>query len=792
MICTHCGTVCDKTVIQSGDHVFCCEGCRTVYGILSEHNLCDYYEISPDAVITSVNKKDIEYTQEELELMESDFSLYKDESVTVVLFHIPEMHCSSCIWLLERLHTLDAGITFSRADFLKKQLKVTYTTGATTFGKIVYMLASIGYAPALTPESENLGEKKLSRSILIKLGVAGFCAGNIMMFSFPQYLGLDAQQEQAFGRMFDGLNVVLSLPLVLYSAAEYFQAFFRWISGKGISVKVPLALGIGALWLRSIYEVSSATGPGYFDSLAGLIFFLLIGTWLQNRTFDSLRFGEKAIRFFPLVARLVKNGVISPKKVNELEPGDRITVAFGEIIPADGILMGADAHVNYSFATGESEPLHKVAGEILYGGGRNAGTRFEMEIIRKFDSGKLSEIWKSNRADSKAKVRVLKYEEAISRYFIAGTIALSLLALIIWLPVNAKTAWFAFTAVLMVACPCALALAPPFAFNMVSNAMAKMGLFVRTPGVVGKIGETQSIVFDKTGTLTSAESVVAVIPDSYTKAEKQYLKSIASQSEHPMSRAVVSALSDIDTVEVSQFKEFVSKGSFCESDGIILKLGNAAWTGANFGPSAGRQLFFCMDNHVLEPIAISGSYHSNLRETLTNVKKENIEVYLASGDTDHEKSNLISSLPDIFEDMRFEQSPSDKAEFIKNLQKGGSVIMAGDGLNDAAALNTGDVGMVVTDNTNNFTPEADAILLRKDFGKLPLFIQLGKKANRIVTETFVVSLIYNATALALAIMGKMSPLTAAILMPASSIALMLYAYLRTKTMLNTKLKGENI
>ncbi len=788
LLCTHCGASAGNEPIVMGGNAFCCEGCKTVYNILNANGLCDYYQLNPHAGVSRNNASDTVWNLEELNLMVQAFLLFDSADRRILLFHIPTMHCSSCIWLLERLGELDKGILDSRTDFVKKQLKIAYDPAKTDFGSIVILLRSLGYEPSLMPEEDNTRNKKYDRKVLIKLGVAGFCAGNIMMFSFPQYLGLDPMQESQFGRMFDAINASLSLPMIFYCAADYFKAFAQWLRYKTLSVKVPLAIGIGALWLRSIYEVASATGPGYFDSLAGLIFFLLIGTWLQNRTFDALRFGEKARKFFPLVARTLQKGKQVPKKVTDLVPGDRVVLGHGEIIPADGILMGSDAHVSYAFATGESTPLHKVAGEVLLGGGKNCGGRFEMEVIRAFDNGRLTEIWKSTEENEIKGARVLSFEARISKYFIIGTLSIAAAALMFWLPQNSHKAWFALTAVLMVACPCALALAPPFAYNIVANFMASKGFYLRKPEVVGVIGETDAIVFDKTGTLTEENSLTAIIPDSYKEEEKIALHSLAAQSNHPYSEAIQAALMDVPVRRIDNFSEYAGKGTLAECGNSILKLGSSQWVlqTDNEDNAEGKQVWFSVNNKVLEPIFIRNQYKKELGNTLQDLHQAGLQMVVSSGDTQAEEATLKAMAGGAFSALHFNQSPAQKVVTVKQLQKNHTVMMVGDGLNDAGALKSGDVGVVIAAGTNNFTPEADAILLRKDFMHLPSHFALAKKANRVVKETFVVSLTYNAIALGFAFTGNMSPLLAAILMPASSIALMLYAWGRTKLIVNRK------
>jgi Cu+-exporting ATPase len=334
----------------------------------------------------------------------------------------------------------------------------------------------------------------------------------------------------------------------------------------------------------------------------------------------------------------------------------------------------------------------------------------------------------------------------------------------------------------MVACPCALALAPPFSYNIVANFFASKGLFLRKPAVAGQLGQINQVVFDKTGTLTEADKTIAIIPTVYTAEQRELLFSIASQSRHPYSTAVCKALYGESLRRVTSFSEKQGKGVSGMVGNIEVLLGNLEHVSGKKtqAQSLEKVLWFRIGEVVLDPILLEDVYRNKLGDTLAALKQSGKRLFVASGDIKQEAEKLAQKYPNTFDGMEFQASPSTKAALISQLQQRGHVMMVGDGLNDAGALKTGDVGIVVAENSNNFTPEASAILLQSSFDKLPHFMRIARKANRIVKETFIVSLIYNAIALSLAMSGEMSPLIAAILMPASSVALMLYAWGRTK------------
>lgn len=774
--CAHCGTSPGENPVLALGQVFCCNGCRSVYQILNEGGLCGYYKVGGQPFKPTEKKEDGDVAS--WNLMQKEFTLYESADKVTVLYHIPDMHCSSCIWLLEKLPQLEKGILGSRVDFGKKQLTVTYNPKKTTFGLLVALLISVGYTPSLIPEDRREEKTRHDRKTLSRLGVAGFCAGNIMLFSFPQYLGLDAATQNDFSQMFNMLNLGLSIPLLFYCGGDYIREFVTAFRFRTISVKVSLALGMGTLWLRSVYEIASGAGIGYFDSLAGLVFFLLLGTWLQNRTFDHLRFGEKARHFFPLVAKVKTAEGFGYKRVSELIPGDRLWVNSGEILPADAILMSVTASIDYAYVTGESTPSAKVAGEMIYGGGRNAGDAISLEVIKTFEQGRFNEIWKSAEQTTDHKTQTAEWERKISAIFLATTLLIAAFTLLYGLFFRPENIWFPVVAVLMVACPCALALAPPFAYNIVANKLAAMGLFLRKTEVVGILGDTKNMVFDKTGTITDPDKTDVMIPDSFSATQKDMLRAFAFCSNHPISRALSQDVVGRPICQIENFAEIAGRGIRGECGGQILKLGNAAWVGKQIQEPG--MVYFSVNEKILPGIEVKNAYREGLSETLQALKDRKISLQLSTGDGNKQRAAVENDLGPWFDSMWFEQLPGEKAALVKVLRKQGKTIMVGDGLNDAGALKAGDVGMVISENTNNFTPEADAILLAKNIRKLPEMLDLTRKANTVVKETFFISLIYNSAALTLAATGGLTPLIAAIIMPVGSSVLMLYAWGRSK------------
>ena len=379
--CYHCGDQCPDREIHVQDKYFCCLGCKTVFEILDENGLCDYYELENNPGI-SLKNKDFEGKYDYLvnESIQRKLLDFSSEKRNKIRFTIPAIHCSSCIWLLENLDKLKEGVILSKVNFIRKQLALDYDPTVISLKEIVETLASLGYEPEITLDSyKKTKQKSVNNSLLLKMGVAGFSFGNIMLLSFPEYFGLEVIDPMII-TFFPWFIMILSLPVFLYCGWDYFISAYKGLKAKFISIDVPIALGITALFLESTYQVVTETGPGYFDSLAGLLFFLLIGKWFQSKTYQNLSFERDYKSYFPLAATVVKEGSTEIVPVQDIRVGDRIRIRNQELIPGDSLLLSQNGVIDYSFVTGESIPDNRSKGDYIYAGGRNAGPVIELVV----------------------------------------------------------------------------------------------------------------------------------------------------------------------------------------------------------------------------------------------------------------------------------------------------------------------------------------------------------------------------------------------------------------------------
>lgn len=787
--CYHCGNECREGSIVEDGKAFCCMGCKAVYEILEKNNLCKYYQIDETPGVTPQNfvHKNFDYLNDP-EIIDK-LAEFKDDKLFIVTFYIPQIHCSSCIWLLENLYKINPAIIHSEVDFLKKNVTVKFNPNKISLKQTVELLASIGYEPQINLEdAEGIRFQLTNKKLIYKIGITGFCFGNIMLLSFPEYLNIN-MSDSFFIKFFGWLNLILSLPVFFYSSSDYFISAFKGLRKNVLNIDVPISIGIFVLFLRSAFEVVAHTGAGYFDSMTGLVFFLLLGKLFQNKTYETLNFDRNYKSYFPLSVILKRDDSEVSIPLSKLNVGDRIIIRNNEIIPADSVLFRGEGNIDYSFVTGESKLSPKVLGELVYAGGKQIGSAIELEVIKEVSQSYLTQLWNNEAFKNRTESKFTTISNTVSKYFTIIILFIAFLGFLIWLPSNFHTAMNVFTAVLIVACPCALALSIPFTLGNTIRIFGKNKFYLKNVNVIENLAKADQVVFDKTGTITqTTESKIRYSGKELTDLDSILIKSLVKNSTHPLSKKIYDSLDCQANLNVNSFKEMQGKGIEGEILGKQIKLGSKAFVSANDFQSDNAHekrifdfdtnVFVSIDDEVLGNFSISNVYRSGIENTIQELSKH-YELSVLSGDDEGEKENL-ERIFTTDSRIRFRQSPSEKLDFIELIQSfGKKVVMVGDGLNDAGALAQSNVGVVVTENINNFSPACDAILDASELNHLPVFLKFSKQSIKIIILSFIISFAYNFVGLSFAIQGALTPIVAAILMPISSISVVIFATLTT-------------
>jgi Cu+-exporting ATPase len=771
--CFHCGLdVVKEEEIVFDSKIFCCNGCKTVYEIFSLNDLTCYYDFekSPGATPNDINGK---YDFLDNESIVTKLLEFQEDKTAIISLNIPHIHCSSCIWILENLQRLQKGISTSQVNFPEKKVRVTYNPETVSLKEIVYLLSSIGYEPYISLENYETGKINIDRSLTYKLGVAFFCFGNIMLLSFPEYFEVNEYWLDQYRGFFRWLIFALSLPSFFYSASGYYVSAYKSIKTRMLNIDIPIALGIVVMFVRSTFDIAMGYGSGFFDSLTGLIFFMLLGKMFQIKTYSFLSFERDFKSYFPIaITRINSNTTEESVPVYEVKKGDRLLIRNQELIPVDGILISENAEIDYSFVTGEAIPITKKSGDKIFAGGKQIGKVIEMEVLHSVSQSYLTQLWSNDIFQKNVEQKHKTITDSISRYFTPILLLIAFAGFGYWIFFDANTAFNVFTAVLIVACPCALALTAPFTMGNVLRILGKKHFYLKNALVIEQLAKVDIVVFDKTGTITTNKKS-AVIYDGNLLSEENLMliKNVLRASNHPLSRMLYDFLPEAKKAKLKDFEEIIGKGIQAEIDGTPIQIGSAFFVGKQEENNIEQtSVHIKIDGVYYGKFIFNNQYRVGL-EILFKKLAYTYEIKVLSGDNEGERATLERLLPKGTE-LIFNQKPEQKLEFIKHLQqKGKNVMMVGDGLNDAGALAQSNVGISISENVNVFSPACDAILDAVAFQKLDYFLKLSKKAITTIKMSFVLSLLYNVVGLSFAITGNLLPLVAAVIMPLSTITI---------------------
>lgn len=786
--CFHCGDPCDDQIITYKEKSFCCHGCKTVFDIFDSNDLSYYYEIQAAAGSSPIDTNG-KYEYLDTPSITDKLLEFNDGKHQIINLYIPSIHCSSCIWILENLHKIAPGIIQSQVDFPKKTVRVNFESTKVSLKEVVLLLARIGYEPSISLDSYDRIEKTQDKILLYQLGIAGFAFGNIMFLSFPEYFEVNEFWLDQYKPFFRWLMFAFSLPVVFYAGRDYLISAYKGLRSRHLNIDVPIALGILVLFIRSTLEIWFDWGSGFFDSLSGLIFFLLIGRYFQQKTYAFLSFERDYKSYFPIaVTRLLDHNIEETIQVYKIRKGDRILIRHGEIIPVDGLLQKGLVEIDYSFVTGEAIPVKKEAGEKVFAGGKQLLGAMEMTALKNVSQSYLTQLWSQNVFKKNKTTAFQSLTDSIGRRFTLAVLLIAFGASLFWAFTDPSRVWNVFTAVLIIACPCAIALAAPFTLGNMLRIFGRKKFYLKDVTVIEQLAAINTAIFDKTGTLTTRSHDSIVYEGSeLSKDEKSWIKSTLRASNHPLSRSLYQLLKGQEILTLDDYREYVGQGLYSSKGEQKLKLGSASFVdNCGIETTAQTVVHLSTNSTYRGHFIFQTEYRAGISALFEQLKKT-MEIALLSGDHEGEKHRLEALLPSLTP-MYFNQKPQDKLFFVKELQdQGKKVMMVGDGLNDAGALAQSNVGIAISEDINVFSPACDGILDASKFKYLSAYIEASKQAMKIIKMSFVLSLLYNLVGLYFAVTGQLEPVVAAILMPLSSISIVAFTTLATN-LLGRKIK----
>jgi Cu+-exporting ATPase len=765
--CFHCGDEIVGKAKKAEDHSFCCHGCKSVYLLLKDNNLDSFYSLENQAGNKPGGKSGDQYRFLDVENFRVRFVEFEDDDIVKVTLFLPQIHCSSCVFLLENIAKINDNIKHVQVNFPRREASIVFSNQF-PFSELAALLESIGYTPNFGDRKEQ--EKKLDKIFFYKIGIAGFAFGSIMLWSFPEYLGID-EHYTPFRTFTAYLSLAISIPVLLFSARDYFISAFKAIKHKNLNLDVPITLGIIALYAESSFSILKEQGPGYMDSFAGFIFFLLIGKWFQNLSYRTLSFDHDNAMYLPIAVCKIRDGKEEYIEVEKLKRGDIFVVRNEEIIPCDSIIQSDEARIDYSFVTGEAIPVKKKKNDFVYAGGKILGLPVNLSVQKESNRSHLTQLWNDvmQKNDSQ---KVISTQDKLSVYFLAAVLIITAISAGVWFFIDASQIVKVIVSILIVACPCALALSSPFTLGNTLQFLGKNGFYLKNTAVIEKINEITDIVFDKTGTLTSNKMDIHYEGNVLNQVQKQILAALTQPSTHPLSKALFSWLQAeeiVHSVSVSSWEEIKGAGIQAEIEGKKYRLGSKKFCGGDSENSSQTEVWFAVENEIQGRFIFQQEFRSDLKNLIESLNAYHLHVL--SGDNDKDLDRLKHLFPDLTQ-IHFNQTPADKFNYISKLTDSGKkVMMLGDGLNDSGALGVARVGVSVSENLSQFTPRSEVILEANKLTKLYQFFSASHRAKLILKICLAFSITYNSIGLSFAISGSLTPFVAAVLMPLSSITI---------------------
>ncbi|MCB9030234.1 MAG: heavy metal translocating P-type ATPase [Deltaproteobacteria bacterium] len=795
--CLHCNLPIPTGLLENSDKEpakFCCKGCESVYQILNDSGLEAFYKVKGDAFddkpqAALVTGARYEYFDDP-KFISSNVTP-QPQGLCSVQFLLDGVHCSACVWLLEKLPILNQGILNSQVQFSKSSIEILYDPLKISLSKIAQLIDSLGYRPRIY--RLDINQDSYSKSLLLRIGVAGFCAGNTMLLAVSLYQGLFTGIEERYRLLLHIVSLVLTLPAIFYSAAPFYQSAIAGLKLKMLHIDLPISLGISIGFLASAYNTFVGAEHVYFDSVCMLIFLLLIGRWFQHKGVKQAADSAKLLpSLLPHSAIKVNNDIREEVYIESLQETDLIEVGPNQVMPVDGTVTNGDSQIDLSILSGESKAQPVEVGSKVFAGSLNLGSKLQVQVERVGAKTRMGSILELVDKATNQKSQLMQLTDRISGYFVFFVITFALFTFGFWYQAGFEVAFNHTLAFLVITCPCALGLAAPVTLSVAISKAAKLGIFIRSAEALEHLTKVVTVYFDKTGTLTKGlTAVVETYPqlNSISVEDLQLLKQLEQNREHPIAYALLNKLSEVISSEraldLDSIKELAGRGisayhkgdrflvgsyQFLKDNGIKLNEPQSSFVKQSL-QNCCSPVFFAKQDQVLTVFAVGDALKEGLQQVLSSACFKQKVLGVLSGDNKEIVRKISSQLG--LEKYHAELTPEDKVRFIEQAKSDGAVAFFGDGVNDVAALAAADIGIGVSGGAEASLKVADIYLADPDPKLFSELFEGAGRTLRTVQRNLYFSLIYNLIGGSLAIAGYINPLAAAIIMPLSSLTVVL-------------------
>lgn len=683
-------------------------------------------------------------------------------------FTIVDMHCAACIRKLETGFDAVAGIQSVRANLSLKRLSLVWDKQLISPEEIENMIQSFGFS-ANPYDLSALSDKqdKQSKQLLLALGVAGFSAMNIMLLSVSVWSGTDIETTH----LFHLISGVIAVPAVFFAGQPFFKAAFSALKVGRLNMEVPISLAVLLTLGMSVFESLNGGDEAYFDAAVSLLFFLLIGRYLDHLMRRRARVAVDQLSNIAAKGATVRDsaGRLTYHTLDAIKPKDHIIVKPGERIPLDCRLLSDRALLDRSLVTGECVPAYLEVGEEIEAGTLNLEYTVELEVLRSEDKSFVAEIVRLMEAAEGSRSKYIRIADRMAQIYAPAVHLLALITFIGWFAVSGDWHISLYTAiaVLIVTCPCALGLAVPVVHVIAATRLFQKGIMMKDGSALERAAEVDTVFFDKTGTLTHGMSDAVHMDGDLDLLP--IAKALAQSSSHPKAAAIAYGLRDIPSSHPNlSVKEITGEGVEWQTDTKTVRLGRADWV-RDINPNAGEGDVVCADSTGRYLIfEVGEKLRKGSTETIDRLRTKGLEITLISGDTNTRVIEMAKAAH--IKTVLSDQRPQDKIDAIKQATaKGSRVMMVGDGLNDAAALSEGHASMAPSSACDVGKMAADFVFTRDTLEAVPDTLAIARKAASLVKQNFALALLYNCIAVPCAMAGLVTPLFAAIAMSLSSI-----------------------
>jgi Cu2+-exporting ATPase len=786
--CAHCGLPVAAGLVERGAMLpFCCQGCRAAWRILHESGLEQYYRLPERrgrAVDTS-GKSFEEYDHPrfaELHVRPRADGLAETDLV------LEGVHCASCVWLVERTPRIVAGLVSAELDAPRALVHVVWDPGRTRLSAVARGLDALGYRPhpfrAAGMESLRRAE---DRAMLARIGVAGAIAGNVMLLALALYSGWFTGIEREYERAFRWISLLLTVPAVLGPGGLFFRGAWASLRARTLHMDLPVALAIGAGFVRgAVNTLASERGPIYFDGVTLLIFLLLVGRFLQQRAQRAATdAAELLVAFAPSTARVVGEDGVREVPIEALLPGMTVEVRAGETIPADGQVQAGRSDVDVSFLTGESRPAVVAPGGEVWAGAVNRSASLRVHVTEAGEATRLGRILREVEAGSRRRAPIVRLADRLAGTFVAVVLALAVLTGLLWLRLAPARALDNAVALLIVTCPCALGLATPLAVTVAIGRAARAGVLIRGGDALEALARPGRLVLDKTGTVTEGRSTLV----SWEGADeaKPLVRALERHSSHPLASGFADAWPGLPVLEAREVAYTPGGGLEGVVGGRRVVVGSIAFVSSRAPgddalarPAADAALtpvLVAVDGRVVARASFGDPVRADAADSLAALRARGWRPELLSGDDPAVVAAVGARLGFPAQACRGGAAPEEKLAIIEAAVRVGPVVMVGDGVNDAAAIARATVGVGVRGGAEACLAAADVFLVRPGLAGLVTLVEGARRTFGVIRRNIAFSLVYNLAGAGLAIAGLINPLVAAILMPASSLTVILLSWL---------------